>query len=108
MPFLLPFCLYFQRTCPGTKTRYLLLRYETGTTGNNADSMITALHVFDGGTIIFIDDSVELTGGPGYTIIDMGSDKTISWAFRPSINVEAGVKSLSHCMRIYTVMAEWH
>ena len=95
-------------TVPGTKTRYLLLRYETGTTGNSADSMITALHVFDGGTRIFTDDSVELTGGPNYTIIYMGSDKTISWGLGLSIRIGAGVESMSHRMRIYAVWAEWH
>jgi hypothetical protein len=94
-------------TTPGTKTRYLLVRYETGETGNSADSDIIALHVFDGETRIYQKNSLNLSGGPGYTIIDMGAYKTISWGLGLSINVGAGVESMSHRMRIYTVMAEW-
>jgi hypothetical protein len=95
-------------TAPFTKTRYLLVRYETGITGNTADSMITAFHVFDGGTRIYQDNSVVLTGGPAYALIDMGEDKTISWGLGLTIRIGAGVESMSHRMRIYAAWAEWH
>jgi hypothetical protein len=95
-------------TVPFTKTRYLLVRYETGITGETADSIITNLHVFDGETRIYQNDSVALTGGPAYTIIDMGEDKTISWGLGLTIGIGAGVESMSHRMRIYAVMGEWH
>lgn len=95
-------------TIPGTKTRYLLVRYETGIPGSTADSMITHLHVFDGDTRIYQDDSITLTGGPNFAIIDMGEDKTISWGLGLTIGIGAGVESMSHRMRIYAVWAEWH
>ena len=95
-------------TIPFTKTRYLLVYYETGITGETADSIITAFHVWDGNTRIYRNDSVDLTGGPDYAIIDMGEDKTISWALGLSIGVGAGVESMSHRMRIYAVWPEWH
>jgi hypothetical protein len=95
-------------TIPGTKTRYLLVRYETGTPGNSADSIISHLHVFDGGVRIYQNDSVHLTGGPNYAIIDMGEDKTISWGLGLTLGIGAGVESMSHQMRIYGVWAEWH
>jgi hypothetical protein len=95
-------------TTPGTKTRYLLIRYETGTTGNSADSLIKAFHVYDGENLIYYNDSIHLTGGPDYAIIDMGSDKTIYWGLGLSVNIGAGVESMSHRMRIYSIMAEWH
>jgi len=95
-------------TIPGTKTRYLLVRYETGTPGNSADSMITALHVFDGETRIYQHNSLVLTGGPTYALIDMGEDKTISWGLGLTLGIGAGVESMSHRMRIYAAWAEWH
>jgi hypothetical protein len=95
-------------TAPFTKTRYLLVYYETGTTGNSADSMITAFHVFDGGTRIYVNDSVMLTGGPAYAVIDMGEDKVISWGLGLTIRIGAGVENMSHRMRIYAAWAEWH
>ena len=95
-------------TIPFTKTRYLLVRYETGVTGETADSIITSFHVYDGGTNIYQNNSVNLTGGPAYTLIDMGEDKTISWGLGLSIAVGAGVESMSHRIRIYAVWAEWH
>lgn len=95
-------------TVPFTKTRYLLVRYETGITGETADSSITAFHVYDGGTKIYEDNSVSLTGGPDHVLIDMGEDKTISWGLGLSIKVGAGVEMMSHRIRIYAVMGEWH
>jgi hypothetical protein len=94
-------------TTPGTKTRYLLLRYETGANGDFADSIITNLHVFDGETRIYANDSINLSGGPAYTVIDMGEDKTIAWGLGLTIGIKAGVESMSHRMRIYAVWAEY-
>ena len=94
-------------TMPGTKTRYLLVRYETGTPGNSADSMITALHVFDGETRIYQRNSLVLTGGPTNTIIDMGEYKIIERGLGLTIGIGAGVEGMSHRMRIYAVWAEW-
>jgi len=95
-------------TTPLTKTRYLLVRFETGITGETADSVITQFHVFDGETRIYQQSSLNLTGGPQYALIDMGEDKTIEWALGLSIEVAAGVESMSHRIRIYAVWAEWH
>lgn len=95
-------------TIPFTKTRYLLVRYETGISGETADSMITNLHVYDGENLIYAKNSITLTGGPAITIIDMGEDKNISWGLGLSIGIGAGVESMSHRMRIYAVWAEWH
>jgi len=95
-------------TIPFTKTRYLLVYYETGITGETADSIITQFHVYDGPTRIYLNTSVDLTGGPAYAIIDMGEDKTISWGLGLSMEIGAGVEMMSHRMRIYAVWAEWH
>jgi len=95
-------------TIPFTKTRFLLVHYETGIPGETADSKIINLHVYDGKDVIYSNDSVSLTGGPAYTIIDMGSDKTINWGLGLSICSIAGVESMSHRLRIYAVWAEWH
>lgn len=95
-------------TIPFTKTRYLLIRYETGITGETADSIIRKFHVYDGETLIYQNNSVNLTGGPDYTIIDMGEDKTILWGLGLSIEIGAGVESMNHRIRIYAVWAEWH
>lgn len=76
-------------TVPFSKTRYLLVYYETGNPGSTADSMISRIHVYDGGTKIYENNSLNLTGGPDYTLIDMGEDKTISWALDlPSVLVQ--------------------
>jgi hypothetical protein len=95
-------------TIPGTKTRYLLVYYQTGITGETADSIITNFHVWDGPTKIYENNSVSLTGGPAYAIIDMGEDKTIQWGLGLSIGVGAGVEMMSHRMQIFAVWAEWH
>jgi hypothetical protein len=94
-------------TIPFTKTRYLLVRYQTGIPGSTADSMISHLHVFDGETRIYATD-VNLTGGPAYALIDMGEDKTISWGLGLTIGIGAGVESMNHRMRIFAAWAEWH
>lgn len=95
-------------TIPFTKTRYILVRYETGIPGETADSVIRKFHVYDGETKIYENNSANLTGGPDYTVIDMGEDKTISWGLGLSMEVGAGVEMMSHLIRIYAVMAEWH
>jgi hypothetical protein len=95
-------------TIPFTKTRYLLVYYQTGITGETADSSINKFHVWDGPTKIYENNSVSLTGGPAYAIIDMGEDKTISWGLGLSIEVGAGVEMMSHRMQIFAVWAEWH
>jgi len=95
-------------TVPLTKTRYLLVRYQTGIPGETADSMITSLHVYDGENLIYFKDGLSLTGGPAITVIDMEEEKTISWGLGLSIGIGAGVESMSHAMRIYAVWAEWH
>ena len=95
-------------TAPFTKTRYILVYYQTGITGETADSIINKFHVYDGPNKIYENNSVDLTGGPDYAIIDMGEDKTISWGLGLSMEVGAGVESMSHRMRIYAVWAESH
>ncbi len=94
-------------TIPFTKTRYLLVYYETGIPGETADSIITQFHVYDGPTKIYQNTSVNLTGGPNFFIIDIGEYKTISWGLGLSMEVGAGVEMMSHRMRIYAVWAEW-
>ncbi len=95
-------------TVPFSKTRYLLVYYETGISGSTADSMISRIHVYDGGTKIYENNTLNLTGGPDYLLIDMGEDKTISWGLGLTIGIGAGVESMSHRMRIYAVWAELH
>lgn len=95
-------------TIPFSKTRYLLVYYETGEAGETADSIINAFHVYDGPTKIYENNSINLTGGPSYAIIDMGEDKTISWGLGLSMKIGAGVEMMSHRIRIYAVWAEWH
>ena len=95
-------------TTPLTKTRYLLVRYETGIPGERANSAIHQFHVYDGETKIYEQTSLNLTGGPTYALIDMGEDKTISWSLGLTIEVGAGVEAMSRRIRIYSVMAEWH
>ncbi len=92
----------------GSKTRYLLVYYQTGSGSLINNSSITAIHVYDGPTKIY-ETTVDLVGGPAFHLIDMGSDKTTDYSLGLSIQTHAGTLSVgSNRIRIFSVMGEHH
>ena len=87
----------------GTRTRYLGVRFETG----SIDAFISDLHVYDGGSQIHSQGGLNLSEGPNWYVLDMGEEKLIDEALGLSIRVAAGVEMMSHRVIIYAVAADW-
>ncbi|MDZ7761753.1 MAG: DUF6623 family protein [Desulfovermiculus sp.] len=75
-------------------------------TGSN-DVGISTIDVFNGSTRIYRDSELDLSGDKQWYVVDMGSKRTINEALGVSIEVGAGVESMSHQVRIYSVAALW-
>lgn len=94
----------------GAHTRYLALRFKTG----SVDSWIDQIHVYNGRTKIYQSPSLGVSGDAygnafnAWYILDMGSDKIIDKGLGLSINVAAGVEMMSHRVEIYAVAGEYH
>ena len=87
----------------GKKARYIAVRYQTG----SIDAFISDIHVYDGVSKIHTESGLNLSEGPDWYIVDMGSDKFIDEALGVSIRVAAGVESMSHRTMIFAVAGDW-
>ena len=87
----------------GRSTRYVAVRYETG----SIDAFISDIHVYDGGTKIYEEADINLSEGPAWYVIDMGEHMFIDEALGVSIRVAAGVESMSHRVIFYAVAGDW-
>lgn len=87
--------------------RFLGIKFLTG----SSDAFLKQFHVYNGRTKIYDSTEYNLSGDTyrdSWFIIDMGSGKTIDTALGLSIEVAAGVESMSHNIEIYAVGAGWN
>lgn len=100
--------IHYSIPVPVTSTvRYLGIKFATG----SVDVSLTDFHVYNGRTKIYDSPDVSLSGTTyrdSWYIIDMGSGQTINTALGLSIEVGAGVESMSHNIEIYAVAAGWN
>jgi hypothetical protein len=87
----------------GAKTRKVGVLFKTG----SADVGITTIDIFDGDVRIHREDGLNLSGDKQWYIVDMGELKTIDEALGISIEVGAGVESMSHRVYIIAAGAAW-
>ncbi len=90
----------------GAKVRYLAIQFKMG----SIDVSITEIHVWRGGQKIYDSPDMTLTSTDNtyrdaYYIIDLGTEYTMNAALGLSIEVGAGVESMSHNVIIYSVIA---
>ncbi len=86
-----------------SKVRLVGVLLQTG----SIDVGISTIDIFNGSTRIYRDSGLDLSGDKQWYVVDMGSERTIDESLGVSIEVGAGVESMSHQVRIYSVAALW-
>ena len=87
----------------GAKTRYVGILFQTG----SIDVSITKIDIYDGEVKIHSESGLNLSGLKHWHLVDMGGLKTIDEALGLSIEIGAGVESMSHRVWIFAVGATW-
>lgn len=84
----------------GQTTRYVALQFSTG----SVDAFIDSVHVYDLGTKVKEFNDLGLSGAKQTEVFDLGADTTFT-ALGISVEVKAGVESMSHNIEFYGACA---